>query len=81
MNGFIKAYLKWGRRIAILGGIDIDFICRSSTEAIRQRAAAMLKLAAESGGYALGTGNSVPEYIDDEKYLALIDAAMGLSYE
>lgn len=74
-----QAYLKWGRQIALLGGIDLDFICRSSAAAIQQRAAAMLALAAPSGGYALGTGNSVPDYIDDEKYFALIGAATGQS--
>lgn len=74
-----QAYLKWGRQIAILGGIDLDFICRSSVEAIRQRARAMLALTAQSGGYALGTGNSVPEYVPDEKYFALISVATGQS--
>ena len=67
-----KAYLKWGPEIAILGGIDLDFVCRSSSEAIRQRARAMLALASRNGGYALGTGNSVPDYVDDDKYFALI---------
>jgi len=76
-----KAYLKWGRRIAILGGIDLDFICRSLPETIRRRADAMLQLSSKTGGYALGTGNSVPEYLDDEKYFALIGAATGQSYE
>jgi uroporphyrinogen decarboxylase len=75
-----KAYMKWGRQIAILGGIDLDFICRSSAEAIHQRAKFMLELAAGNGGYALGTGNSVPEYIEDEKYFALISAATGQLY-
>jgi len=67
-----KAYVKWGRKIAILGGIDLDFVCRASVEAIRKRANAMLGLASKNGGYALGTGNSVPEFVDDDKYFALI---------
>lgn len=71
-----EAYRKWGREIAILGGIDLDFVCRSSEDAIRKRARAMLELASKTGAYALGTGNSVPDYVDDEKYFALIGAAM-----
>lgn len=70
-----QAYVRWGRQIAMLGGIDLDFICRFSVEAIRKRANAMLELASKNGGYALGTGNSVPEYVDDDKYFALIGAA------
>ena len=72
------AYRRWGGRIAILGGIDLDFIMRSSIEAIQKRCRAMLALTAEKGGYALGTGNSVPEFIDDDKYLAMVAVATGL---
>ena len=67
------AYERWGSRIAILGGIDVDFICRSSTEQIKKRCIAMLERTAGRGGYALGTGNSVPEYVPDEKFLTLVE--------
>jgi len=68
-----QAYEKWGGRIAILGGIDMDFMCRSTPEQIRQRCEAILKRTAASGGYALGTGNSVPEYVPYCNYIAMID--------
>jgi len=71
-----EAYVRWGGRIAILGGIDLDFIMRSPADAIRARSHALLKLAAAKGGLALGTGNSVPEYIDDDKYFAMTSAAL-----
>ena len=70
-----EAYDRYHSRIAILGGIDLDFVCRSSPVMIYQRAKAMLARSAAGGSYALGTGNSVPEYVPDEKYLALIRAA------
>jgi purine-binding chemotaxis protein CheW len=76
-----ESYQRWGGRIGIMGGIDMDFICRSSIEEIQRRAQGMLALSAGKGGYALGTGNSVPEYIDDEKYFAMISVATGLKYE
>ncbi|MFH1370564.1 MAG: uroporphyrinogen decarboxylase family protein [Planctomycetota bacterium] len=72
-----QAYEKWGSRIAILGGIDVDFMCRSTPEQIRQRCEAMLEKTATIGGYALGTGNSVPEYVPYENYLAMIDCVRG----
>ena len=72
-----EAYARWGGRIAILGGIDLDFIMRSTNADIRKRSLAMLKLTSGKGGYALGTGNSVPEYIDDDKYFAMTGAAVG----
>ena len=47
-------------RIAILGGIDVGFVCQSQPKDVYQRSVAMLERVAERGGYALGTGNSVP---------------------
>jgi len=70
------AYDKWGGSIAILGGIDIDFITRSSIESIVTRCRSMLEKSAKTGGYALGTGNSVPEYIPQDNYLAMIQTAL-----
>lgn len=70
------AYERWGSRIAILGGIDVDFICRSTAAEIRARSQAMLQRAATRGSFALGTGNSVPYYVPDEGYYAMTSAAM-----
>ena len=72
-----EAYERWGGRIAILGGIDVDFLCRSTPQAIRERSAAMLRRAARRGAYALGSGNSLPDYVPDEGYLAMRSAALG----
>ncbi|MFW5891157.1 MAG: hypothetical protein ACOCUI_02960, partial [bacterium] len=54
------------------GGIDVNFICQSDTKKIKERSLNMLKISEDKGGYALGTGNSVPEYVPDDKYLAMI---------
>jgi len=68
-----EAYEQWGSRIAILGGIDVDFMIRSTPTEIQKRCRAMLERVGDRGGYALGTGNSVPEYIPQENYFAMID--------
>lgn len=71
-----EAYERWGRRIAILGGLDLDFMVRATPEAIHRRACAMLERTRDRGGYGLGTGNSVPSYVPDENYLAMVEAAV-----
>jgi len=71
-----ESYKRWGDRIGILGGIDVDFLINSSPEDIKKRSAAMLDMAEEKGSYALGSGNSIPEYIPYEKYRAMIDTAL-----
>jgi uroporphyrinogen decarboxylase len=71
-----EAYERWGGRIAILGGIDVDFLCRRSPEEITARSRALLDRTAERGGYALGSGNSLPGYVPMEGYLAMRKAAV-----
>ncbi|NOY74962.1 MAG: hypothetical protein GXP32_04120 [Kiritimatiellaeota bacterium] len=71
------AYEKWGGRIAILGGIDLDFICRETPAAVFERSKRMLDIAAERGAFALGSGNSIPEYVPFENYKAMLSAAVG----
>jgi uroporphyrinogen decarboxylase len=63
----------WGDRISILGGIDMDFLCRADEMAIRQRVRDTLEICHPSGGYCLGTGNSVANYIPLDHYLAMLD--------
>jgi uroporphyrinogen decarboxylase len=67
-----EAYSLYGSRIAILGGIDVDFLCRSSPIEIKKRTDKLLDLT-KSGGYALGSGNSIPDYVPIENYLAMIN--------
>ncbi len=66
------SYKKHGDRIAILGGLDIDFFIRASTIEVIDRAKKLLDLTQKKGGYALGTGNSLCDYISEDKALALL---------
>ncbi|MDW7656040.1 MAG: uroporphyrinogen decarboxylase family protein [Bacillota bacterium] len=68
-----SVYEQYGSRIAIMGGFDLDFICRSTPVQIRARVQAMLSQVGDRGGFAVGTGNSVPYYVPTENYLAMID--------
>jgi uroporphyrinogen decarboxylase len=64
---------RHGRKIALLGGIDVDFLCRADEESVRRRVRGTLDVCMPGGGYCLGTGNSVANYIPLDKYLAMVD--------
>jgi uroporphyrinogen decarboxylase len=64
---------KYGDRIALLGGIDVDFMCRASEDEIRARVRHTLEHCLPGGGYCLGSGNSVANYIPVDNYLAMVD--------
>jgi uroporphyrinogen decarboxylase len=73
-----EAKEKYGSRIALLGGIDLDFLCRSDEEAIRSRVRRTVERCGSSG-YCLGTGNSVANYVPVDSYLAMLDEGRRLT--
>lgn len=70
-----EAYEQLHSRIAVLGGIDVNFLATKDRKEIVSRAKAMLERTSERGGYALGSGNSIPDYVPVENYMAMIQTA------
>ena len=66
----------WSGRIAIIGGIDVDFLARKTPEEIYDRSLRLLEKTSGAGGYALGSGNSIPDFVPFENFLAMIRAAV-----
>lgn len=64
---------KWGDRIALLGGIDMDILARGDVDAVRKRTREVLEECMPGGGYALGSGNTVANYLKPENYLAMLE--------
>lgn len=73
IESVVSAKERYGDRIAVLGGIDVDFLCRATEEQIRRRVRETLERCMPGGGYCLGTGNSVANYIPVDHYLAMLD--------
>jgi uroporphyrinogen decarboxylase len=71
-----QAYERLNPEIAVIGGLDLDFICRKTPREIYSRACGMLEKTSRRGGYALGSGNSIPDYTPYENYLAMLAAAI-----
>jgi len=66
-------HAKYGRRIALLGGVDVDLLTRGSETQVRARTCQLLNSLGPSGTWCLGTGNSVANYIPVRNYLAMLD--------
>ncbi len=68
-----EAKKTWGDRIALFGGLDMDFMIRANEQAVRLRTRDTLEKCQPGGGYCLGTGNSVANYMNLDNYLAMLD--------
>ena len=63
---------RYGQRITPLGGLDVDFICRMSKEEIRAYTISHIEDCFSDGFWALGTGNSLTDYMPVENYLTVL---------
>lgn len=73
---------KYGNRIANFGGIDTDALVRMDNERLFEYVREIYELAAaKDGGFAIGSGNSIPHYVDEGKYLLMINTVRELRGE
>ncbi|MBW2061009.1 MAG: hypothetical protein JRI95_05520 [Deltaproteobacteria bacterium] len=68
-----EAYRRWGNRVGIIGGLDVNLLAAGTEDEVRKRTREILDACAPTGHYVLGTGNSVASYIPLENYLAMLD--------
>ena len=67
---------KYGNRIATLGGVDMDYISRHTADEVRQYVRDLIESCSSMGRFAVGTGNSIANYIPLENYLTMLDEAL-----
>lgn len=69
-----EAKRLWGDRIAILGGVDVNFLCLKSEQEVYDYTCRILEQCAPDGGYAAGSGNTIANYVPVSNYLAMVKA-------
>ncbi|MGE5531320.1 MAG: uroporphyrinogen decarboxylase family protein [Bacteroidota bacterium] len=64
---------QYGQRVSAMGGIDVDVLARCSEDEVRRYVRKVIEETAPGGGFALGSGNTVANYIPVGNYLAMLD--------
>jgi len=67
-----KCMERFSNRIAILGGVDVDALVRMAEEELRKHIRGILEKCSP-GRFALGSGNTIANYIPVESYLVMQD--------
>lgn len=67
---------RYGQRIGVLGGVDVDILGRGSAEQVRAEVRRLIDVCHPRGRFAIGSGNSIPSYIPVENYLTMLDEAL-----
>ncbi|MBN1399232.1 MAG: hypothetical protein JXA74_00240 [Anaerolineae bacterium] len=66
---------RYGGRIGVLGGVDVDILTRQPEEVVRAEVRHLMEICGARGRYAIGSGNSIPSYVPVANYLAMVDEA------
>jgi len=64
---------KYGDRVSVLGGVDVNKLCQLKEKELRQYIRNILDKCMSGGGYALGSGNSITNYVPIENYLIMLE--------
>ena len=82
----ISPYSKWiddyGDRIGNFGGLDTDVLCDSSAVDLAEYTTRVYKTCEAKGrGVAIGSGNSIPDYVSPKRYCLMLDTVRKLRGE
>lgn len=64
---------NYGDRIGNFGGIDLDVVCSASREEMKEYIGDVIRVCSGHGGFAFGSGNSIPDYVPAEGYINMIE--------
>ena len=63
---------QYGDRIGNFGGIDTDAVCRLGDKEMTAYIENVISKAQGHGGFAFGSGNSIPDYVPIDRYLHMV---------
>jgi len=69
---------RYGNRIGLFGGIDTDHLCSKSEAEIEELVADTINITKGRCGFAIGSGNSIPEYVPLKGFMAMVNKAREL---
>lgn len=64
---------QYGDRCTPLGGLDVDVICRAEEAELREYTRRKVEQCNGDGWWALGTGNSLTDYMPVDRYLLVLE--------
>jgi uroporphyrinogen decarboxylase len=67
---------RYGDKLCLIGNVDVDILSRGNPEDIKKYVRKNIEEIGYNGGYCVGSGNSVPEYVDINNYRAMIGEAL-----
>jgi uroporphyrinogen decarboxylase len=71
----VEVKQRYGDKLCLLGNVDVDILARGTPQEITRIVKQNIETVGYNGGYCVGSGNSIPEYVQYENYVALLKAS------
>jgi len=68
---------RYGSRTGTIGGVDVGNLCTFTPDQLRGYVESIVDSCMPGGGYILGSGNSIANYIPVTNYLTMMDVGAG----
>lgn len=72
---------KYGDKLCLIGHVDVDLLSRGAIDEVISVIKRNIEIAWNNTGYCVGSGNSIPAYVNFENYLAMINYMKSLRGE
>lgn len=76
----VEVKKRFGNKLCLIGNIDVDLLARGSKEEVIKNVLFNIENVGVNGGYCVGSGNSIPEYVNLENYIAMIETVKSYHY-
>lgn len=74
-NDLVEFQSRWGDRVAVVGNVDVDLLCRGTADEVRRTTRDLVTALAGHGGHVLSSGNTVTSAVRPDNFKAMIEAA------
>jgi uroporphyrinogen decarboxylase len=66
---------RYGKRVAVVGNLDVDLLCRGSVDEVRRATHALIASVSGPGGHVVSSGNTITSAVKPENFSAMVTAA------
>ncbi len=73
-NDLLAIQAEWGDRIALIGNIDVDLLCRSTPDEVARQTTTLVRKLSARGGHVLSSGNTITSPVKPENFRAMVNA-------
>jgi uroporphyrinogen decarboxylase len=67
---------KVGDRVCLVGNVEVDTLTRGTRQQVAELTRGLIRDVAPAGGYCLGSSNTIPTYVPEPNYRAMVETAL-----